>query len=559
MHGGRRARRARPRWAGRRAGKRSVRRTEPMSRLVRKSPAIELGRAAADVEQRACRPSTRRRPRASASASSSPESRRVAKPYDHSTSPRNASPFSASRTALVATASVRSAPSASSSRRKSVSTLRTRAIGTGQQPAAGVDALAEPRDDAAAHDLLDARRPRRRRRAAESSSCRGRRLRRASGSCAARGRARGRRARVTSSAAALQHRELVRAIADSRACARSSALGRRVERGGMRLRLRSADAFTASSAWPARPRTRAASARCAARAAPDTTSETTSAMTRNAIGNCRIVHLRHGNPGLVESSWMGRVRGFVSSALRHHPGHRRRRRRSRRTSCCGIAMRPNWEIAERHAQDVVSWERSMHIEWEEGLQQTFLRLPELVRAMNVFYFVGHFVLTGIFFFWLYHTSPRRLQPLPQRLPGRDVHRARHSLALPDRAAAARRHRPRGHAPLALEHRHRLADLVVVLEPGRRRAVAARRLGARRRDRPRPLRAAALLEARRRLLPDRGRPDDRRHGQPLRLRRARRDARDGARFLAFRDAFRAATVLQSTPRRGVEQSGSSPGS
>src|SRR3954454_23655843 len=68
------------------------------------------------------------------------------------------------------------------------------------------------------------------------------------------------------------------------------------------------------------------------------------------------------------------------------------------------AMKPNWAIAERHAQDVVSWERSMHIEWEEGLQQTFLRLPEVVRAMNVFYFVGHFVLTSIFFFWLYHTN-----------------------------------------------------------------------------------------------------------------------------------------------------------
>ena len=68
------------------------------------------------------------------------------------------------------------------------------------------------------------------------------------------------------------------------------------------------------------------------------------------------------------------------------------------------AMTPNWAIAERHAQDVVSWERWLHIEWEEGLQQTFLRLPELVRAMNVFYFVGHFVLTSIFFFWLYHTN-----------------------------------------------------------------------------------------------------------------------------------------------------------
>ena len=57
------------------------------------------------------------------------------------------------------------------------------------------------------------------------------------------------------------------------------------------------------------------------------------------------------------------------------------------------AMTPNWAIAERHAQDVVSWERSAHIAWEEGLQQTFLRLPDPVRAMNVFYFVGHFVLT----------------------------------------------------------------------------------------------------------------------------------------------------------------------
>src|SRR3954452_232889 len=67
-------------------------------------------------------------------------------------------------------------------------------------------------------------------------------------------------------------------------------------------------------------------------------------------------------------------------------------------------MTPDWVAAERHAQDVVSWERFAHIEWEEGLQQTFLRLPELVRAMNVYYFVGHFVLTSIFFFWLYHTN-----------------------------------------------------------------------------------------------------------------------------------------------------------
>lgn len=67
-------------------------------------------------------------------------------------------------------------------------------------------------------------------------------------------------------------------------------------------------------------------------------------------------------------------------------------------------MTPNWAVAERHAQDVLSVERFAHIEWEEWLQQTFLRVPELVRAMNVFYFVGHFVLTSIFFFWLYHAN-----------------------------------------------------------------------------------------------------------------------------------------------------------
>ncbi len=52
------------------------------------------------------------------------------------------------------------------------------------------------------------------------------------------------------------------------------------------------------------------------------------------------------------------------------------------------AMTPDWAVALEHAQKVVSWEQFAHIEWEEGLQQTFLRVPELVRAMNVFYFVA---------------------------------------------------------------------------------------------------------------------------------------------------------------------------
>ena len=65
---------------------------------------------------------------------------------------------------------------------------------------------------------------------------------------------------------------------------------------------------------------------------------------------------------------------------------------------------PNWSLAERHARDVLAVERMVHIEWEEELQRTFLRAPDLVRLMNVFYFVGHFVVTAVFFLWLYRAN-----------------------------------------------------------------------------------------------------------------------------------------------------------
>jgi hypothetical protein len=68
------------------------------------------------------------------------------------------------------------------------------------------------------------------------------------------------------------------------------------------------------------------------------------------------------------------------------------------------AMVPNWPEALGHAHRVVHWERLLGINWEQGLQTTFLQIPDVVKAMNVFYFVGHFVLTSVFFFWLYHRS-----------------------------------------------------------------------------------------------------------------------------------------------------------
>jgi len=69
------------------------------------------------------------------------------------------------------------------------------------------------------------------------------------------------------------------------------------------------------------------------------------------------------------------------------------------------AMEPNWTQAFANAQRIVSLEQVLGFAWERSLQRAFLALPDLVHALNLFYFVGHFLFTGIFFVWLYHRSP----------------------------------------------------------------------------------------------------------------------------------------------------------
>lgn len=67
-------------------------------------------------------------------------------------------------------------------------------------------------------------------------------------------------------------------------------------------------------------------------------------------------------------------------------------------------MDPDWPAANGNARTVIHLEQLTHLAWEQSLQRAFLEVPDLVKAMNVFYFVGHFVLTAVFFFWLYHSS-----------------------------------------------------------------------------------------------------------------------------------------------------------
>lgn len=70
-----------------------------------------------------------------------------------------------------------------------------------------------------------------------------------------------------------------------------------------------------------------------------------------------------------------------------------------------MAMHPNWAVAAANARRVVRLEDALTLAWEPALQGFFLNtVPNVVQAMNVFYFVGHFVLTGVFFLWLYRRS-----------------------------------------------------------------------------------------------------------------------------------------------------------
>ena len=69
-----------------------------------------------------------------------------------------------------------------------------------------------------------------------------------------------------------------------------------------------------------------------------------------------------------------------------------------------LAMEPNWAQAFANANRIVSAEQVLGLAWEQSLQRAFLAIPDLVAALNLFYFVGHFLFTGIFFVWLYRRS-----------------------------------------------------------------------------------------------------------------------------------------------------------
>jgi hypothetical protein len=68
------------------------------------------------------------------------------------------------------------------------------------------------------------------------------------------------------------------------------------------------------------------------------------------------------------------------------------------------AMQPNWSEAFANARRIESVEQVLGVAWEQSLQRAFLAIPDVIPALNIFYFVGHFVFTAIFFVWLYRRS-----------------------------------------------------------------------------------------------------------------------------------------------------------
>ncbi len=69
-----------------------------------------------------------------------------------------------------------------------------------------------------------------------------------------------------------------------------------------------------------------------------------------------------------------------------------------------LAIRPDWPLALEHARRIAAWERAAGLAWEAPVQQAMLGQPGVIEALNLFYLFAHFAITALFFLWLYRRS-----------------------------------------------------------------------------------------------------------------------------------------------------------
>ena len=68
------------------------------------------------------------------------------------------------------------------------------------------------------------------------------------------------------------------------------------------------------------------------------------------------------------------------------------------------AIHPSWPVAARHAHAVLALEQRLGLAWEGSLQHW---LAPLAPELAVVYLVAQFGATGLFFVWLYRREPER--------------------------------------------------------------------------------------------------------------------------------------------------------
>ena len=66
-----------------------------------------------------------------------------------------------------------------------------------------------------------------------------------------------------------------------------------------------------------------------------------------------------------------------------------------------LALRPDWPLALDHARRIAGWERELGLAWEAPVQRALLHVPLVLVAVNALYLGAHFLVTGLFFVWLY--------------------------------------------------------------------------------------------------------------------------------------------------------------
>lgn len=66
-----------------------------------------------------------------------------------------------------------------------------------------------------------------------------------------------------------------------------------------------------------------------------------------------------------------------------------------------LALRPDWRLAERDARSIGRVERAIGLGWERPIQHVALGVPGVGEGANWLYLGGNFAVTGFFFLWLF--------------------------------------------------------------------------------------------------------------------------------------------------------------